>query len=222
MVISLSSFTGGGPAIKNNLDKLHIPSAFQNGLRVTPLEVLEVVEMTLAGSVNQALTRAVNKAGLQAIGLCGSDAGLLQAEALDFECYGYVGHVTGINKQLLEKITSVGIIPVIASVAIGKDNARYNINADTAAAAIAAELQAKQLVFVTDVPGILHDERLLETVTEEQAKTFIETGVVHGGMVPKVKAALDSLTDNLQEVMIVDGKQLTKSKDDFFCWDNHT
>lgn len=209
---------GGGSAIKKNLDKLHISTGFKDGLRVTPIEVLEVVEMTLAGTVNQALTRAVNAAGLEAVGLCGSDACLLQAEPLDFKSYGYVGRVTAINKKLLEQITDLGIIPVIASLAVGSGNARYNINADTAAAAIAAELQAAQLVFVTDVPGILHEERLLKTVTEEQAKDFIETGVVQGGMVPKVKAALNCLTGNLQEVMIVDGKQQTQqTEQDFFA-----
>lgn len=198
---------GGGPAIKEMLNKLNIEGEFIDGLRKTTEQVMDVVEMTLTGTVNRALTRRINDAGIKSIGLSGSDAQLLEAEAIDYERYGLVGKVTKVNEHFLTELLEMDIIPVIAPVALGIDGTRYNINADTAAAAVAKALNAKQLVFVTDVPGILHEEELLESVTEEEIEAYIQSGVVYGGMIPKVRAAIDSLAGDLQEVMIVDGKE---------------
>jgi len=204
---------GGGPAIKQLLDKLNIEGDFVDGLRKTTEQVMDVVEMTLSGKVNQALVRKLNDAGIKSIGLSGSDGQLLEAEAIDFERYGYVGNITNVNTELLIQLLDMDIMPVIAPVALNAEGTRFNVNADTAAAAVAKSLDAKQLVFVTDVPGILHEEKLLETVTQEQIEALIQSGVVHGGMIPKVRAALDSLSGTLEEVMIVDGNQSALATD---------
>lgn len=197
---------GGGPAIQHMLDTLNIPFEFVDGLRKTTEEMMDVVEMVLSGQMNNALTRKVNKAGMQALGLSGSDVKLLTAKPKDFKRFGYVGEISQVNKTFLQKLLSDQVIPVISPIAIGLDGKRYNVNADTAAGAIAKALHAKQLIFVTDVPGVMKDGELLETVTAEDIKKLIADGVIYGGMIPKVKAALNSLDGNVHEVMIVDGK----------------
>lgn len=204
---------GGGPAIKEMLDKLNIEADFVDGLRKTTEQVMDVVEMALSGTVNQGLVRKLNETGINSMGLSGSDGNLLKAEAIDLERYGFVGKINYVNTDLLMQLLDMDIMPVIAPVALSEDGTRFNINADTAAAAVARALDAKQLVFVTDVPGILHGEKLLESVTQEEIEEFIQSGVVHGGMIPKVRAALESLSDTLEEVMIVDGKQSTLATD---------
>lgn len=198
---------GGGPAIKEMLTKLNIEAEFINGLRKTTDEMMDCVEMVLSGTVNKALTRRLNDAGIQSVGLSGSDAQLLTAEAIDLERYGLVGNVTKVNTPFLTKLLDLDIIPVIAPIGLSEDGNRLNINADTAAGAIAKALHAKQLVFVTDVPGVMRDEKLLTSVTEIEIKQLIDSGVVYGGMIPKVEAALNSLSEELQEVMIIDGNQ---------------
>lgn len=198
---------GGGPAIKQMLTKLKIESEFIDGLRKTTEPIMDIVESVLTGSVNNALTRKLNIVGLQAIGLSGSDAQLLTAEPKDFERYGYVGELTNVNVSLLTQLISCDLVPVIAPIAIGKDGTRYNVNADTVAGVIAKEVAAKQLIFVTDVPGILQDGRLLETVTDKEIEQLIQSGTIYGGMLPKVEAAVNSLNEHLQEAMIVDGKR---------------
>lgn len=196
---------GGGPAIKDMLMKLNIETEFIDGLRKTTEPVMDVVEMVLTGTVNNALTRKLNFSGIQAVGLSGSDFQLLVAEPKNFERYGYVGEITGVNVSFLQTLIDEGIVPVISPIAIGEDGIRYNVNADTVAGAVAREIGASQLIFVTDVPGILKDEQLLEHVDEEEIHHLIESGVIYGGMLPKVQAALNSLNDELKEVMIVNG-----------------
>lgn len=198
---------GGGPEIKAMLDQLHIETEFVNGLRKTTAAVMDVVEMVLSGKVNNELTRKLNKAGIKAIGLSGSDANLFEAVPKDFEKLGYVGQMTRVNISFLFDLLVQDIVPVIAPIAVGKDGQRYNVNADTVAAEVAKAVLAKQLIFVTDVPGILKDGELLETVTENDVKALTSNGVIHGGMIPKVEAALYSLNGDLQEAMIVDGNQ---------------
>lgn len=198
---------GGGPEIKAMLDQLQIETEFVNGLRKTTSDVMDVVEMVLSGSVNNALVRKLNKAGMKSIGLSGADANLFEAVPKDFENLGYVGQMTRVNIAFLFDLLAQDIVPVIAPIAVGKDGNRYNVNADTVAGEVAKTVLAKQLIFVTDVPGILKDGELLESVTESDIKTYLSTGVIHGGMIPKVEAALYSLNDHLQEAMIVDGNQ---------------
>jgi len=198
---------GGGPAIKKMLDALEIETEFVDGLRKTTPEVMNVAEMVLTGIVNNALIRKLNLAGIQAIGLSGSDAHTLTAEPKELERYGLVGEVTDVNIPFLKQLMEEDIVPVIAPIALGADGNRYNINADTAAGAVAKALTAKQLIFVTDVPGILQGDELLESVTENEVAQLIAEGTIYGGMIPKVTAAIESLNETLDEVMIVDGKQ---------------
>lgn len=198
---------GGGPAIKKMLDERNIGTEFVDGLRKTTAPAMDVVEMVLSGSVNNTITRKLNEAGIRAIGLSGSDDQLLLAKAKNLFKYGYVGDVEKVNVSLLYELVNIGIVPVIAPVGIGTDGLSYNINADTAAGAVAKAVSAKQLVFVTDVPGIMEENRLLETVTDKEIESLISAGTIYGGMIPKVQAALKGLSGNLDEVMIVDGNQ---------------
>ncbi|HLR65622.1 MAG TPA: acetylglutamate kinase [Virgibacillus sp.] len=197
---------GGGPAIKEMLDTLKIETEFIDGLRKTTEPVMDVAEMVLNGSVNNELLRKFNQAGIQAIGLSGSDAKTLTAVSKNIERYGLVGEITDVNVPLLHHLIAASIVPVIAPIALGENGTRYNVNADTVAGAVAEALSAEQLIFVTDVPGILKEGKLLEEISEQEIKHLIETGTIYGGMIPKVKAALKSLNEQLREVMIVDGK----------------
>ena len=198
---------GGGPAIEEMLEDLQIKSEFIDGLRKTTKPVMDVVEMVLTGIVNNEITRKLSDHGIQSIGLNGSDVQLLKAKPKDFEKLGYVGEVTDVNVKFLKHLLETGVVPVITPVAVGEDGQSYNINADTAAGAVASAVAAKQLIFVTDVPGILQDNELLECVTENEINEMIEDGTIYGGMIPKVEAALNSLSKDLSEAMIIDGNQ---------------
>lgn len=198
---------GGGPAIANMLEKLEIEFEFFDGLRKTTDEMMDVVEMVLVGNVNPNLTRRVNDSGLNAVGLSGSDYNLLKATPIDYERYGLVGEVSQVNVQVIHNMLADGVTPIISPIAIGADGLRYNVNADTAAGAVASALLARQLVFVTDVPGILKDDVLQEEVTTTEINEYIEDGTIYGGMIPKVKAAMKGLNSHVQEVMIVNGKK---------------
>lgn len=198
---------GGGPNIQKMLDQLEIKSEFVDGLRKTTEEIMEIVEMILVGNVNPAFTRRMNALGINAVGISGSDMNLLQAEPIHLEKYGLVGEVTAVNTKFIKSLLADNIVPVISPIAIGSDGKTYNVNADTAAGAVASELNAAQLVFVTDVPGILKDGQLLETVTTGEVEELIEDGTIYGGMIPKVKAALQGANGNVKEVMIVNGKK---------------
>jgi len=197
---------GGGPAIESMLDRLDIRYEFHDGLRKTTDEMMDIVEMVLVGHVNPRLTRRVNDSGLHAVGLSGSDFGLLQATPIDYERYGLVGEVSQVNVKVTHSLLADGITPIISPIAIGDDQLRYNVNADTAAGAVASALLAKQLIFVTDVPGILKDGELLEKVTTTEIEGYIQDGTIYDGMIPKVKAAMKGLNSHVQEIMIVNGK----------------
>lgn len=198
---------GGGPAIQEMLNDLKIETEFIDGLRKTTEPVMDVVEMVLTGTVNNEFTRKLNEEGIKSIGISGSDVRLLNVKPKNFEKFGYVGEVTDVNVEFIMELLESDIVPVITPIGIGNDGNRYNINADTAAGAVASAVAAKQLVFVTDVPGILYKDELLESATEEDIYHMIENGVIYGGMIPKVKAALSSLNQNLREAMIIDGNQ---------------
>lgn len=198
---------GGGPAIKNNLSKLNIEFEFIDGLRKTTKEIIDVVEMVLSGNVNSSLTRRFNQANLKAIGVAGTDDQLIIAKPINFEKYGLVGEVEEVNVSLLKKLLKDDYIPIISPIAIDKAGNRYNVNADTAAGSIAKALQAKQLIFVTDVPGILKDDKLISEVTTTDVEKLINKGTIYGGMIPKVRAALNGLEGNVNEVKIINGKK---------------
>lgn len=196
---------GGGPEIGQMLKKLCVPTEFVNGLRKTTKDVLEVAEMILAGKVNKQLVGILQQYGLSAVGVSGVDAHLLEATAIDFHTLGYVGEVKNVNCAFLETLLRDGYIPVIAPIGADELGQTYNINADTVAGAVAKALNAQQLLFVTDVPGILQDGVVVEQTTVDDIERMIATGVITGGMIPKVKAAVAAL-EKLGEVMIVSGK----------------
>ncbi|WMT40653.1 acetylglutamate kinase [Paenibacillus sp. D2_2] len=203
---------GGGPAISDNLNKLGIETHFVNGLRYTSEEVLDVVEMVLAGSINKKVVRRIGQSGGKALGMSGVDGGLIIAKPVQAAAeVGLVGDVTDVNAELIEGVLQLGYIPVIAPVGVGTDGSRYNINADTAAGAVASVLGVKQMIVVTDVPGILKstagEKRVLETVTVQQIEDMILTGEIYGGMIPKVRAAIACIQGKVDEVVIVDGSE---------------
>jgi acetylglutamate kinase len=203
---------GGGPEINKMLTILKIESEFINGLRKTTKDVLETAEMVLCGKVNKRLVNKLYKANLNSIGLSGCDGKLITARAIDKKILGFVGDPVDINGEMLKMFINQGLVPVIAPIGISEEGDRYNINADTAAAAIAESIEATQLLFVTDVPGILQNGVLIEEVTTLEVEQLIEDGTIYGGMIPKVQAAIKSLQGKIEEVMIVNGKGTTLTK----------
>jgi acetylglutamate kinase len=203
---------GGGPAISETLGKLGIETEFVNGLRKTNEAVLDVVEMVLSGLINKEIVRKIEQAGAKAIGLSGVDGGLIRAKPVaDAHKVGLVGDVTGVNAALIEGIAAMGYMPVIAPVGIGNNGQRYNINADTAAGAVASHLGVQRMIVVTDVPGILRtidgEKRVLPVVTVQDIEAMIASGEIYGGMIPKVRAAVQCIQGNVKEVVIVDGAE---------------
>lgn len=203
---------GGGPAISENLAKLGIESSFVNGLRVTTEEVLDVVEMTLAGSINKAIVRRIQGRGGLALGLSGVDGNLIIAKPVANSAeVGLVGEVTGVKAEIVTGILEMGYIPVIAPVGVDMAGQRYNINADTAAGAVASYVHSPKMIVVTDVPGIMRmvegQKIVLPSVTVQEIEELIESGEIYGGMIPKVRAAMDCIQGSVSEVIIVDGKE---------------
>jgi acetylglutamate kinase len=201
---------GGGPSINETLQRLNIESKFVNGLRQTSAEVLQVVEMVLGGQINKAIVRRILGFGATAVGLSGIDGRLIQAKPVsNTNEVGFVGEVISVNAELIQGIVDMGYIPVIAPLGIGVDGQSFNINADTAAGAVASHLGAETLVVVTDVPGIMKVRdglrTVLPTVTVAEIEQMIVSGDIYGGMIPKVRAAIECIQGRVQEVVIVDG-----------------
>jgi len=201
---------GGGPEINTWLDKLGIAPQFKNGLRVTDAATMDVVEMVLVGRVNKELVALINYAGGSAVGLCGKDANLIKARPADQEGIGFVGEVTSVNTEILEILVKSGHIPVVSSVAADDEGQAYNINADTFAGELAAALGAEKLILLTDTAGILRDYKdrstLLPRMDIQEARKLIETGVVSGGMIPKVNCCVRSLAQGVRAAHIIDGR----------------
>lgn len=196
---------GGGNAISTWLKRVGIEPRFVNGLRVTDEETMELVVMTLAGQVNKQLVAELQRRGGRAMGLSGLDGGLLRSRLRAPEL-GRVGEVTGVNLDPLLAIASAGYIPVVAPIALGDDGRAVNLNADTAAAEIAAALGAEKAIFLTDVPGVLDAQKqLISQLTALEAKDLIAQKVVFGGMIPKVEAALRALA-GAERSHIIDGR----------------
>ena len=198
---------GGGPMINAMLDKLGIESQFVRGKRVTDKATVEVVEMILSGLVNKRIVQAINDAGGRAVGLSGKDDDLMVCVADDPEL-GFVGRPVEMNVQVIRDLYLAGIIPVVAPVATGMaENETFNVNGDTAAGAIAGALQADRLLLLTDVAGVKDENG--EVVTQlgaERLRGMIETGVVKGGMIPKVETALTAIEAGVKAVVILDGR----------------
>ncbi|MFC0272009.1 acetylglutamate kinase [Metabacillus herbersteinensis] len=207
---------GGGPDITKMLSSLKISSQFYHGQRKTTKEVLEIAEMVLAGKINKQLTNTLQQHTIKAIGISGSDGELLQGEFLNKEQLGLVGKVTDVNTKLISLLTDNGYIPVIAPLALTATGETLNVNADLAAAAIANNLEAEKLLFVTDVPGILDENGyVIKKISQTEINEHILNGVITGGMIPKVESAISTLSEKLQEVMIVSGKASLLEGEDF-------
>jgi len=204
---------GGGPEINGMLKRLDIQSEFINGLRVTTKETMEVVEMVLAGKVNKQIVEMISGQGGLAVGLTGKDGKILRAKKIVKEGgdLGFVGEIEKVNTSLIHTLIDNGFIPVIAP--IGSDDAgnTYNINADYAAVAIAAALKAEKLVFLTDVEGVLKDKEdpstLISYLNDEEAKEYIASGIIAGGMIPKVECCMEAIEEGVSMVHILDGRQ---------------
>ncbi len=197
---------GGGPQINALLKRLAIESHFVNGLRVTDDATLEAVEMVLCGQVNKALTRVFSGHGIKAVGLSGQDDRIIQAEP-DRPELGHVGRITGVNVELIEILLKSGRMPVIAPLAVSTDGSCLNINADTAAGAIAGALCADYFVLVSDVPGVLDENKNLMPSLDRSAISDLKArGVISGGMIPKVDSCLNALDAGCKRALILDGR----------------
>ena len=201
---------GGGPEITDMLKRLGKQSRFVDGLRYTDRETMDVVQQVLCGKVNKDLVATLNRMGGRAMGLCGMDAGLFQARALD-EKYGLVGEITAVDPRPVEDCLERGYIPVVSTVAQGVDaDTAYNINADTAAAKLAVALKAEKILLLTDVRGLLRDPKdestLLPVVRLSQVPGLIQEGVIQGGMIPKVDCCVEAVRSGVKNAVILDGR----------------
>lgn len=196
---------GGGQAIAELQSKLGLTTTKVDGLRVTDGDSLRVAEMVLSGHANKLLVRALQAAGVNAIGLSGVDAGLLQCKKKQHPTadLGYVGTIFQVNAPLLHSLIAQGLTPVISPISVGADHHAYNVNADEAATAVAAALPADLLDFVSNVPGVLQADQLVPQLNPVATQTLIDNGVIHGGMIPKVGAALSALEAGVAQVRIV-------------------
>ncbi|RHW33226.1 acetylglutamate kinase [Lysinibacillus yapensis] len=197
---------GGGPAINRELEKQGITSPVLNGIRVTNEDAINIVQSTLIGKVNPALVGELNKAGIMAIGLNGFDGLLLQSEFLEKETYGYVGKVTAVNTQLLNRLCKQQIVPVIACIGATIDGQALNINGDTVASEVALAVEAESLLLVTDVSGIRIEGEYQDKATPALIDQWIEEGHIYGGMIPKVQGAVQVLDAGVPSVQIVDDR----------------
>jgi acetylglutamate kinase len=203
---------GGGGDINELLKKYEIEPQFHNGLRVTDPATMEVVQMVLTGKINKEIVAQLGVAGAKAIGLCGKDAMLIQAEKLVSEDgfdYGRVGKITGINTKLLNTLAQDEYIPVIAPIGVGPDGESYNINADTVAGEIAAALAAEKLMFLTDIDGIrsVPDDpcSLIYEISVDEIYKYINKGVISGGMLPKVEGCINAIRSGVKRTHILNG-----------------
>ena len=210
---------GGGPQINAMLERLEIRSNFVDGLRVTDASMVEVVEMVLAGTVNKHIAGLINIAGALAVGICGKDGGLIRARkltrtvrdpdshierALDL---GFVGEPESVDVRVIHALTGAGLIPVIAPVAMGEDGQTYNINADTVAGAVAGALGAQRLLMLTDVAGVLDaDRQLIPDMTVAEVEAGIASGMISGGMIPKVENCVEAVRKGVRGAVILDGR----------------
>ena len=204
---------GGGPEINAMLKRVDVKSEFHNGLRITDDATMEIVQMVLAGKLNKNIAAEIGTLGGKAIGLCGKDAGLIVVKKKpplpDGVDLGHVGDIVNVNTKLLNTLCTDEYIPVISSVGVDENGDSYNINADTAAAAIATALKAEKLIYLTDIDGVrrVADDptTLIPVMTVEQAHAYIADGTITGGMIPKVTACVDAIEKGVRRVHIING-----------------
>jgi acetylglutamate kinase len=210
---------GGGPQIGQMLDRLKIKSSFVDGLRVTDKETVEIVEMVLSGQINKDIARMINQAGGAAVGLSGKDGSLIRARRLHKRApasdsniekvldLGFVGEPEEVNPQLIKSLERANLIPVIAPIGVGPEGETYNINADTAAGAIAAAVDASRFLLLTDVEGVLDKQgRLMPELTVAEARGLIADGTISGGMIPKIETCIDAVQGGAEGAVIIDGR----------------
>ncbi len=200
---------GGGPEISAMLKKLSIESHFEDGLRVTDDDTMEVVQMVLAGKVNKSLAADLSALGGKAVGLCGIDGGLIKVHQKN-EKLGHVGEIDEINTKILDDLLDGGFIPVISSIGIDDDGNPYNINADTAAAKIAAALHAESMVVMSNINGVLRDKddenSLISQMSLADAEELKKSGIIAGGMIPKVDCCTNAVKEGVKKVFIINGE----------------
>ncbi len=201
---------GGGPEIGQMLERVGKQSRFVDGLRYTDEETMDIVQQVLCGKVNKNLVSTINNLGGKAIGLCGLDGALFQAKKLD-DKYGLVGNIVKVCPQIVHDCLERGYIPVISTVALGIDNDTvYNINADTAASELAIALGAEKLILLTDVRGVLHDPKneksLIPQIRLHEVPALISSGVIGGGMIPKIDCCVNALEHGVHRTHIIDGR----------------
>ena len=198
---------GGGKKINSLLDKLNIESHFEDGLRVTNKDTMEVVEMALSGLINKEITSLLVAHGARAVGISGKDDGLLRASAFNLEKYGFVGKIDEVNEAVINALLKEDIIPVIAPIALGANATSYNINADLAASAIAAKLRASKAIFLSDIKGVLDKNgELISKLDEAKIAELKNDGSISGGMIPKLEASLECIKAGAKAVHIIDGR----------------
>ena len=200
---------GGGPEITGMLDKVGKKTEFVNGLRVTDRETVDICQMVLSGKINKGLVNLIQNMGGKAMGLCGCDGHIIEAETLD-EKLGYVGRITDVNVQPILDVLEKGYIPVISTVGCDNEGNIYNINADTAASKIAGMLKAESLISMTDIRGLLRDkddeESLIPVVNVSEAPQLMSDGIISGGMIPKVDCCIEAVRQGVNKVFMIDGR----------------
>ena len=201
---------GGGPEISAMLKMIGHESKFVDGLRYTGVTTMDIVQAVLCGKVNKDLVSQLGRLGGRAVGLCGMDGQLFQAEQMD-EKYGLVGRITGVNPEPVKNALEHGYIPIVSTVAQGVDaDTAYNINADTAAAKLAEALGAEKLILLTDVRGLLRDPKdestLIHVVRTREVPALVEEGIISGGMIPKMQCCVDAIHGGVERVHILDGR----------------
>lgn len=202
---------GGGPEINNMLSKIGKESKFVDGLRYTDSETMEIVQMVLTGKLNKDIVGLLLQKGGKAVGLSGVDSGLIRARKTEKDL-GFVGEVTSVNPEIINSLLDKGFIPVVSTVALGEegDSSRYNINADTAAAKIAVALKAEKFVQLTNVPGVLRNiddsSTLIKRIERTALGSLKATGIIAGGMIPKIECCLTALEGGVPRTHIIDGR----------------
>ena len=200
---------GGGPQINDMLSRLNIESKFSNGLRVTDAATMQVVRMVLNGEVNPQIVSAINVHGNVAVGLSGEDGRLLQVQPRDPEL-GFVGEIEKVRPQVIESLLAEGMVPVISTVGVDVSGQPYNINADTAAGAIAEALGAEKIIYLTDIAGLRRDvndaESLIHRTTVNELSDLIADGTIAGGMIPKVESCMQAVRGGVKSAHILDGR----------------
>lgn len=202
---------GGGPEISSMLKKIGKEGKFVNGLRYTDDETMDIVQQILCGKVNKDLVALIDEYGGKAVGISGMDSRLIEAVRRTDDDYGFVGDITAVNAQPINDLLAAGYIPVVSTVAAGADGAKcYNINADTAAAQVAAALGAEKLIILTDVLGLLRDvndpETLISKCRVSEVPVLVKEGVISGGMIPKLQCCVEAVRRGVSRAHILDGR----------------